>query len=106
MENQANRYEVIKKQFWRMKVVFSVFDWKDRKQAYVECKIKRKVPNPRGWFEMKEFTFNWNSLHTESGNAKNFKELPKYDNPYSHPFIEIFKDFWIEPLEHYKPFYL
>lgn len=99
------KYSKIKKQFWRIKTTFTLFDWKDRKQAYVECKIKRKVPKPRGWFEMKEFTFNWNSLHAD-GYKKDFSKIPEYDNPYSHPFIEIFKDFWIEPLEKYKMFYM
>ena len=96
----------IEKQFWRIKTTFTIFDWKDRKQAYIECKITRKVPKPRGWFEMKEFTFNGNSLHTESGNKKDFSIIPEYDNPYSHPFIELYKDFWIMPLEKYKMFYL
>jgi len=99
-------YTIIKKQYWRMNAIFSVFDWKDRKQAYVECKIKRKVPKKTGWFEMKEFTFNWNSLHTESGHKKDFSIIPDYENEYWPAFLEIYKDFWINPIEHYKYFYL
>lgn len=96
---------IIEKQYWRINATFKIFDWKGRKQAYVECKIMRKVPKPRWWFEMKEFIFNWNSLHTESWHKKDFAIIPEYDNPYSHPFIELYKDFWIMPIENYKIFY-
>jgi len=94
------------KMLGRIKCKFTTFEWKWRKQAYVECKIKRKVPTKRGWFEMKEFTFNWNSLHTESGHKKDFSTIPEYDNPYWPAFLELYKDFWIMPIEKYKMFYL
>lgn len=55
---------------------------------------------------MKEFTFNWNSLHTESGHKKDFSTIPEYDNPYWPAFLELYKDFWIMPIEKYKMFYL
>ncbi len=55
---------------------------------------------------MKEFTFNWNSLHTESGHKKDFSIIPDYENKYWPTFLEIYKDFGIDPIEHYKYFYL
>jgi len=97
---------ITEKMLGRIKCKFTTFDWNGKKQSYVECKIKRKVPKKRGWFEMKEFTFNWNSLHTEYWHKKDFSIIPDYYNPYSHPFIELFKDFGIEPIEKYKYFYI
>jgi hypothetical protein len=99
------QYNKIHKQYWRINTIFTIFKWEERKQAYIECRIKRKVPKKRWWFEIKEFTFNWNSLHA-GWYKKDFSVIPDYNNPYSHPFIEIFKDFWIEPIEYYKQFYL
>lgn len=97
-----NHLPLIKKRYWRIFVNFDRFEFNGYIACYVECKINRKISKPRGWFQMKEFTFNWNSLHVSK---KDFSEIPNYKpNKWSHPFIEIFKDFWIEPIEYYEPF--
>lgn len=52
---------------------------------------------------MVEKKFNGNSLHVSK---KDFSEIPDYaSNPFSHPFVEIYKDFGIEPIEKYEFFF-
>lgn len=102
-ENNLKMYPSIHKEYWRIKARFTQFDWNGKIQCYVELKIYRKVPKPRGWFEMKEFTFNWNSLHK---GKKDFRKIPNYEAMAKRwnvsVFNYIYKDFGIMPFEYYK----
>lgn len=97
------RLPLIEKKYGRVTAKFDRFEFQGRIACYVECTIRVKTPKPRGGFEMVTRTFNGNSLHVSN---KDFAEIPDYEaNRFSQPFIEIFKDFGIEPLENYEHFF-
>lgn len=97
------KFDIITKDYWRIKARFERFEFWKYVWCYVELKITRKVPKPRGWFEMKEFTFNWNSLHIWK---KDFRKIPNYEAMAKRwnvsVFNYIYKDFGIMPFEYYK----
>lgn len=105
--DNREKFGIITKDYWRIKARFERFDFGKYVWCYVELKITRKVPKPRGWFEMKEFTFNWNSLHK---GKKDFRNIPNYEAMAKRwntsAFLYIYKDFGIMLLENYKQFYL
>ena len=105
--DNREKFDIITKDYWRIKARFERFDFWKYVWCYVELKITRKVPKPRWWFEMKEFIFNWNSLHI---GKEDFMKIPNYEAMAKRwntsVFLYIYKDFGIMPLENYKHFYL